>query len=426
MTANASTQMQQQFAKQTGLSLGLLQTPTIAGFVKRRCLELGLDDELAYHRLVIGDPLETERLVKQVSVPETWFFRYPSSYDLLVNHSADLLSGPRQDLRMLSIACATGEEPYSMKMAAVQSGWPDDGIRIDAIDRHEASVAIARRAVYGNNSFREPMPAWAERWFHRTQDAMQVHANITTNVEFMDRDILNGSWPVGSTIYDVVFCRNLFIYLNDSARTTLSLLLSSLLPPGGILFVGHAEVSILAGDCFEPIGVRHSFALRRKHSRAIAQPPLLRPRKLPQVTDRQRSRAHADELEIALPQNRIDLPTAELKTCQTQALADARAMANAGRIEDAITVLESIESPTANGPDFYELLGSIKLSLGQIQEAREAFNKVLYFEHDHDGALLQLAIIYDRLGNTEQASRFRQRAIRAHEAKPQKLSDSEP
>jgi len=266
MTGNDTCDFQQRLAEQTGLSLGLLQRRSITGFVRRRCQELGLQDELAYQRLLIRDPAETELLVNEVSVPETWFFRYPSSYGLLIDHCSALLGQRHDKLRMLSIACATGEEPYGMAMAASQAGWPLDRISVDAIDRHQSSIATARRAVYRRNSFRESVPPWADRWFHHREDAGHVDASIVATVRCWCHDILSGALPTSQTNYDVVFCRNLLIYLGEMARAKLSRLLSSLLSAGGILFVGHAEIPIVAGGSFEPVQIKQSFSLRHRQT----------------------------------------------------------------------------------------------------------------------------------------------------------------
>ena len=415
MTANDATRLNQQLAERTGLSLGLLQRPALAGFVEQRCQELGLADALAYHELVMRDAGETERLVKEVSVPETWFFRYPASFDLLVEECRRRLRNHNDTLRMLSIACATGEEPYAMTMAALEAGWPLDRVDITAIDRDKASLAIARSALYRENSFRERIPQWAEQWFKQTNDGVQVNAKIASRVRFLCQDVLSGSWPTGRATYDIVFCRNLFIYLSDSAQAQLSKLILSLLSSSGILFVGHAEQQILPSDSFEPVSARRSFALVRKTLQPVshratpvgATPVGAMPPSKPFLR-------HDRTVPIAPPPNPATSSVANPVTRQDPTFADARALADSGRLQEALAILQDLQ-PLHADPVFFELLGSIQLSLGELQDARGAFNKVLYLEPDHEASLLQMAIIFDRIGNAEQASRFRQRAGRAHD-----------
>ena len=274
MTAREVVRLKQQLAERTGLSMGLLQQPGLSEFVQRRLVTLGLDDESTYYRLVLRDADEMERLVQEVSVPETWFFRYPESFRLLAEHCSGLLQRREGKLRMLSIACATGEEPYGMAMTAVHAGWPLQGVVVDAVDRNEASLQIAREANYGKRSFREPIPDWAQQWLRRTDRGTQVHAGIVGTVHFQCQDILGSSLLRGDISYDAIFCRNLLIYLRTAARKDLADLLSARLATDGILFVGHAEQATLPQTSFEPVNSRHTFALRPRQPGLAQQDPV--------------------------------------------------------------------------------------------------------------------------------------------------------
>jgi chemotaxis protein methyltransferase WspC len=416
MAATDVRQLKRRLAERTGLDLGLLDRPALSGFVQRRCRELGLPDEAAYHALVMRDSDEMERLVQEVSVAETWLFRYPASFQLLVDHAAGLLRRKRNEIRMLSIACATGEEPYGMAMAAAEAGWPLDRVAVDAVDRHEASLAIAREACYRGNSFRETMPDWAQKWFCCAEDGAQVDARIVAAVNFSHHDILTASLPAGRAPYDVVFCRNLFIYLGDAARTKLADLLASVISPDGILFVGHAECAILPDESFESAGVKHAFALRPKRSEpAPAKTPVVIRKAISQpAAPRKRANETAPPSKPVLPP-RTAAETREVPTRGDVTLEHARALADAGQLEAAIAAIEAIQWPRPACPETFDLLGSIQLNLGRLEQARDAFHKALYLEPNHETALLQMAIVCDRLGNTDQAARYRRRAARAHD-----------
>ena len=108
----------------------------------------------------------------------------------------------------------------------------------------------------------------------------------------------------------------------------------------------------------------------------------------------------------------------EVEAGDAATLKDARAMADAGKLELAIGVLDEIAARTPASPELFNLLGSIQLSKGQLDMAKDAFNKVLYIEPNHEAALLQMAIVSDRLGQGEQAARFRRRAARRMRRRP--------
>lgn len=411
MAATDVVQLKQQFAERTGLDASLLGQSALAGFVRRRCVALGIADELAYYALAIQDPDEADRLVHEVSVAETWFFRYPSSFEVLRQHATELLSRRRNQLRMLSIACATGEEPYGMAMAATEAGWPLNRIAVDAFDRHEASLSIARKACYRSNSFRDAKPAWAEKWFQKTADATRVDPRVVAAVRFARRDVVGDLLPVENNLYDFVCCRNLFIYLSQAARGKLVDFLRSVTAADGLLLVGHAEVGILPADAFVPLAVPHAFALRRKHPEAVTPNPA-------PIVDWPRAAAGQHVVTTAEPPPvPVVIPVVE-EARGAATLEEARAMADAGQLDQAIAVLNEIATRTSASPDLFSLLGSIQLSKGELSQAKDAFSKVLYIDPRHEAALLQMAIVSDRLGLGEQASRFRRRAARAHETSP--------
>ncbi len=395
----------QQIVERTGLAPELLDRPALEGFVRQRCVELDLSHADAYRELVLRNSDELNRLVQEVSVPETWFFRYPASFELLRDHAACLWRKQHASLRLLSVACATGEEPYSMAIAATQAGWPTDRLLIDAVDRHERSLSIARTANYGNRSFRDPLPPWAEKWFRQGPAATQVDGRLAATVRFHCQDVLTAVPPSDGTKYDAVFCRNLFIYLHGAARTKLVDFLASVLAPEGLLFVGHAEYAVLPQERFQAAGVRHAFALRqrawpdRSDSARCVQQAAASPKKRP-ILPIDRGAGH---------------PTPALRSeavphCQPT-LDDARALADSGQLEAAIDAIQSLSS---SSPDVFDLLGSIQLSLGRFEQARDSLRKVLYIDPHHETALLQMAIVCERLDETEEAARYRRRAARAH------------
>ncbi|MEM9658852.1 MAG: CheR family methyltransferase, partial [Planctomycetota bacterium] len=231
----------QRIAARTGLEPDLLDRPSLRGYALRRRSELGLSDEAAFRERLLRDQAELDRFVQEVSVAETWFFRYPASFALLERHADRLRRQGKPSLRTLSVACATGEEPYSMAVALAQSGWPLNRFVVEAFDRHDRSVAFARSARFPQWSFREPLPTGTAKWFHRDgADATLVDSRIAATVDFRCEDVLIAGDPAKYGTYDAVFCRNLFIYLSEAARTRLIEFLDAVLAPDGLLFVGHA------------------------------------------------------------------------------------------------------------------------------------------------------------------------------------------
>ncbi|MEQ8667548.1 MAG: CheR family methyltransferase [Pirellulales bacterium] len=410
MSNTAVQQFKWRLAERTGLDLGLLDQPGFDRFIRRRISELNLPDQEAYHELVNQDLQELERLVQEVSVAETWFFRYPASFQFVIDHTAKLLRSGQERLRMLSIACATGEEPYSMTMAAVAGGWPLERICIDAVDRNETSLATAGEASYRGKSFREEFPSWAHMWFKREGGTCIVDPRIVATVNYACRDILSPSLPITQAAYDVVYCRNLFIYLGSKPRSALVDYLYSILSSTGILFVGHAEYAILPPQYFTSAGVKHAFALRPMHSKACVPLATTSTEKPIAKTFVHRQQ---ENVTVANPRSASSASVESHKDFGTT-LENARAMANAGQADTAISTLECLIQQGPASSAVFELLGSIQLSMARFDQARDAFTKVLYFEPENETALIQMAIICARSGDFEQSARYRRRAATAH------------
>src|SRR6202051_5366665 len=81
-------------------------------------------------------------------------------------------------LRLLSVPCSTGEEPYSMVMSLLDGGFSPQQVHVDAVDISARALARATRGVYGPNSFRDANLAFRERYF-------QAAANDYALVEWL-------------------------------------------------------------------------------------------------------------------------------------------------------------------------------------------------------------------------------------------------
>ncbi|NIP86806.1 MAG: hypothetical protein GTO03_15080 [Planctomycetales bacterium] len=421
MTSTADPRLIQLLVNQTGLDPTLLERPAWDDFVRRRCAELGLESLPRYYQRVAGDPAELERIVQEIAVPETWLFRYPASFARLITFAAEQQRAGQPQLRMLSVACATGEEPLGMAMAAAAAGWPLGQLVLDAVDRHEHSLAIAREGVYGPRSLRGEVPPWAAGWLQCDDDQIRVDQRILQTVNFRCADILEAALADDRQPYHVIFCRNLFIYLGTAARERLAGRLSELLAPGGMLFVGHAEHIVELHVYFQRVVAPHAFAYQHRRpqladrSSPVAAPPVAvppPPRSDPKPLDRRppRSRSAPSAAASRLVSSAPTGPTA----APDATIDDARGLADRGQLTGALAVVEQKIAGGCRDAETYAMLGRIHLGLQHFSGAREAFGRVVYLQPDHEEALLQLASLHEREGDVDGAARFRRRAARAH------------
>ncbi|WP_374586298.1 protein-glutamate O-methyltransferase CheR, partial [Pseudoduganella sp.] len=255
----------------TGLNLA---RSTVEHAVQRRMAATGQAARKAY--LDALDEAELRELVELVVVPESWLFRDPAAFAAAVEHVRARQAEGAKIVRILSVPCAGGEEPYSMAMALLDAGVPPQGFVIDAIDISAACVARAQAGVYGRNAFRSQDLAFRERYFTALgEETYQVDDALRARIRFSQGSILQG--PLGSARqYDVIFCRNLLIYFDDPTTTAAIERLSAHLADDGILLAGYAEVPSFVRHGFAPLPHRQAFALRKdiKRSGAPARPAL--------------------------------------------------------------------------------------------------------------------------------------------------------
>jgi chemotaxis protein methyltransferase WspC len=422
--------VKQWLAERAGLEPELLQRDWLNRLIEERLRQLEITTEDSYCQLLDRDPVERDRIIREVSVGETYFFRYPASFDLLVQHVRSLRErlGGRAELRMLSVACASGEEPYSMAIAAVHAGWPSDAVTVDAIDRNTDTLAVARQGQYPLHRKRQQIPSWASPWLHHRQGRICVAAPIKSAVHFLCADAVAAPASLLPGRYAVVFCRNLLIYLHTGARSRLVDRLADWLEPDGLLFVGHAEQLQSLRSRFQVVPQPGTFALRRlEAARAedVGRPAIEEAANDPAQASAKtasrgsQTRSHGDG---SRPRPAFPTPAEQQRTTTGSSpdlslVERARRAADRGDLDDALTAIGAALQAGPPTAELYQLLGSIQLSRECFPEARDALRRAVYLDPDHEESLLQLAIVYQRLGDDSHAARYRKRAARTHQRK---------
>ena len=147
-----------------GLDVASVGSSTVARAVQVRASACGLDDVRTYWQFVSASPKELQALTEAVVVPETWFFRDRAAFAAMARMTLNewLPSNPEGVLRLLSLPCSSGEEPYSIAMALLDAGFPSKRYRIDA-NRHKCAGSDARGA---GNLYQE-FVSWLGSWIPR-------------------------------------------------------------------------------------------------------------------------------------------------------------------------------------------------------------------------------------------------------------------
>jgi len=208
-----------------------------------------------YERLSdpVNGALELERLVNNLTVGETHFFRDAGQFDALANHVLPEIIERRRSIRTLRIwsaGCASGEEPYSIAML-LRDLLPDIAawtITILGTDINTQHLDRARRAVFGEWAFRENRAKLLRpRFFTQHGNQYELSADVRRMVTFSLLNLAEDRYPSYETntmFMDLVLCRNVTIYFPEAVTRMVVDRFYNSLVDGGWLVIGHSEHSM--------------------------------------------------------------------------------------------------------------------------------------------------------------------------------------
>jgi len=188
-----------------------------------------------------------DRIVDALTTHETLFFRDRLPFEALVKHIAPEIRSRtktgRPKMRIWSAACSTGQEPYSIAMALMESvpTLNQFDLQILATDVSPESIAKAKMGSFPEHEMnRGTTTQQRQRFFHKTGDLWQINDDVKRFIRFEVGNLLGGSQPNGN--FDVIFCRNVVIYFSGDDPERTFKMLAGKLGTDGRLFVGCSEM----------------------------------------------------------------------------------------------------------------------------------------------------------------------------------------
>jgi chemotaxis protein methyltransferase WspC len=400
--------------KTMGLSTGTVGLSVIESAVKTRVAACRSKDLQEYWEHVHACAAELQELIDEVIVPETWFFRDREAFAAMAHEVCSnwLPLHPLGQLRLLSLPCATGEEPYSMAMALLAAGVPGDRFRIDAIDISPRLLKRARAAVYGKNSFRGKNLEFRDRFFEPVGSEFRVADAVCAQVHFHHGNLLDPGFASDTSAYDCIFCRNVLIYFDRATQDRAVQVLTRLLKADGFLFAGSSEGGLMLSNALVSAKLALAFAFRHKAHAApgpdalaarLPKPGRATVRGFPGLSARPVARRMAP----SRPAPAI-VPPAGTQTD----LDEIFKFANQGRLGEALQRGEEFLRTCGPSVQAYHLMGLVHDATGMHQEAERYYRKALYLDPDHHEALVHLAFLLEQQGDAAGAQRLHRRAKR--------------
>jgi chemotaxis protein methyltransferase CheR len=201
---------------------------------------------------------EMQRLVNTMTVNETYFFREDYQFDALTKGILpEVIKNKRKGgtIRIWSLPCSTGEEPYSIAIYILE-GWDradDFNIEIMASDIDSRVLQQAREGIYGERAVsRVPLKLKQKYFTPAPGNNVQIVDALRESIDFSSINLMDVGQVRNYSDIDVIFCRNLLIYFDDVARRQAMETLYDCLAPGGFICLGHSESMSRMSSLFRP------------------------------------------------------------------------------------------------------------------------------------------------------------------------------
>ena len=399
MTAGLAP-LAQLIQRESGIALGPDRLPALAAAARR--VAPGSDpDQVLSAAADPGGSALLERLVDEVTVKETFFFRHTDDIDGIdwrALYDAALLAG-RGEVRVWSAACATGEEVYTLAIVACEAfATPRPPVRILGTDIAPSALARARRGLYGARSVARVPPGARARHLIDQEAVHAVADHLRALVRFERHNLARDPTPpAGEAAFDLILCRNVLIYLDppDVRRAVRGL--EHALAAGGRLVLGSADRLCGLADLVD------------------AHPPGANG---VSPSDARRAARRRERLE------RRPRPAA------TPSAVDALRAVDAGRLDDAARAARAALERDGLDSAAHYVNGVIELDRGDAPAAVLALRRALFLQPAFALAAFALGRAQDMLGRPDAAARAYAHGLRTLEhlpiVHPELLGDAAP
>lgn len=346
---------------------------------KLRALGPPLDRFQSWAQVMTQKCALRDRIIEAVTVAESYFFRDQPALGyfervVLPSRWADL--GYRRPLKVWSAGCAAGEEAYTFAIMLDRMGW-SRAAHVVGTDVSAAALTRARGARYRNWALRGLDDAVRTQYFTKDKNTWVLRDDVARQVTWRQHNLVTdpmGYVPKAQDGFDIIFCKNVLIYMSESAARTVVGRLFEALAPGGILSLAATDPLI---EDWVPVEAQWTEAgLLYRRPRADEEVESEMP---PPISTATSSHDPPGPMVGDLGQD----DTTELERCRT-ALAshpldtglhlwEGRLLAKMGRLEDAVAAFRKTLYLDRSHVDAHRGLGHVLVRLGRAKEAQRAY-----------------------------------------------------
>jgi chemotaxis protein methyltransferase CheR len=398
----------------TGLAYYADKDTDLAGRIGARLSQLSLDGCGAYLNLLRNRQAgESERhlLIGQLTIGETYFFRYTEQFDALRDVVIpDIIDRNRasRTLRIWSAGCAIGAEPYSVAILLKQhfadrlDGWD---VRILGTDINQTFLARAGRGEFDERALRSTADEVKREWFVPSGNTWVVKPLLKEWVTFQYHNLVEHPYPSvvhGIAALDVILCRNVMIYFDWEVIGRILGRFHECLTDGGWLAVGHAESNTDVFRSYRTVNVPGA-TIYQKNGDVSPQRYGAAPHVSPSLAETPWQPAPAEQpwSPPVLPAMPVVTRPGADQTRIAPAMSDlaaARRCADQGQWPEAARRFEQlIERDRLNPPvHFYQAV--VLEQMNRFDEAERAFRAAIYLDRTFVLAHYHLALLLGKTG----------------------------
>jgi chemotaxis protein methyltransferase CheR len=223
--------------------------------IRSRMRKVGIDNYNDYAKLLKGSKEEKNKLKKSLTINLTSFFRNKTVFDTLRIEILPSLENPM----IWSAGCANGAEPYAIAILCKEINLKCSILGTD-IDKE--SIKEAYKGIYDDSALTEMPSYYKLKYFEKVKEGYRVTDEIRNSVVFQNLDLKDVDFEEK---FDLIFCRNVLIYLNKEFQEKILGSFSTALKRDGVLVLGKVEsIPNNVRKLFKPINIKERIYAKNK------------------------------------------------------------------------------------------------------------------------------------------------------------------
>lgn len=350
---------------------------------------------------------DSTNLANFLTIGETYFFRDKNLFDVLrTNIIPNIIKSKIHNKTIIfwSSGCSTGEEAYSIAilMKELLIDFNEWNIKIIATDINSNSLMKARKAIYGEWSFRETDISFKDKYFDMVEpNQYKLKEEIKKCVTFSYLNLADEIYTIDNKLIqdvDIIFCRNVLMYFSEyQAKNIINRYYKILNNEGGVI-VAPSESFLLNKTAFISQNINNIFLYSKIYEQKQNK-LIFNSIKHKEIIKKEKSTVHYKPIE------KLNLEIRESKGMDYKVNYEeqCRAKANEGNLKEAILICKKAINQNKVNPIYYHLLASIEQELGNIKEAIDALKKAIYLDSNFIMAYFDLGNLLLKLGKNKEA-----------------------